>query len=522
MDNSINVKKENRLSIAKSISSSQEWLDDNNFSSQGVWYSDETDPTDDVDAVVNNGVADLTVIGDKKTYSLIVDPSNTTEMDKWIQFKKDLDQLYPDNAEKRNDGFYANHYWNENTGQDENNPAVYWKRLVTMPDNMMDYRITGAFVEANFSALVQGDDFDTGGIEAPGDYTYGGPGGVPQNASLDSATFTLDIGDLNLNHVSTPISQYKTKYLGDDDDGTWSWINETQMINYGEEQDLIGDLTSVLGYDHESFTITLGIEMFCADNDYSTDEDNWYELLITSLNLTFVYEKKIDLYTSISWNQDGNKVSDLSNDTIVVTSAIVYLKYKIDQDWTSDSTHSMLRVITNGQSNKVNNSIDLIDYVYSSEFTLVIFDVTDYVTDHVSISIQLFLDDEFVLSSDITISIDDVELWISYVIVTKDPVIQPPPNLTWLIITLIGIIAGIVSYFTAFQLYFKFSPVVRKIRRLKRKIKKGKKSGPLLLRNRESIVKSRLKEHMQILRIQPVQEIVVKQNSMSQSKKIGK
>ncbi|MFW9880876.1 MAG: hypothetical protein ACFFG0_48060, partial [Candidatus Thorarchaeota archaeon] len=51
---------------------------------------------------------------------------------------------------------------------------------------------------------------------------------------------------------------------------------------------------------------------------------------------------------------------------------------------------------------------------------------------------------------------------------------QPQPDLSWLIYLLIGAILGLVILFTLYQTHFKYPPLVRKIRKLKKGVKKRK------------------------------------------------
>ena len=60
--------------------------------------------------------------------------------------------------------------------------------------------------------------------------------------------------------------------------------------------------------DHSNFTITLGIDIYCEDNLGGTEYDTFESLIIKSCNLTFTCVKKIEQFSSLSWNQIGDKI----------------------------------------------------------------------------------------------------------------------------------------------------------------------------------------------------------------------
>ncbi|MFX1375152.1 MAG: hypothetical protein ACFFA0_05015 [Promethearchaeota archaeon] len=69
------------------------------------------------------------------------------------------------------------------------------------------------------------------------------------------------------------------------------------------------------------------------------------------------------------------------------------------------------------------------------------------------------------------------------------------PDLSWLIYTLIGAILGLVLIFTLYQTHFKYPPMIRKIRKLKKKIGKDKKTKPIILSKRDEIVQKKFQSH---------------------------
>ena len=72
-------------------------------------------------------------------------------------------------------------------------------------------------------------------------------------------------------------------------------------------------------------------------------------------------------------------------------------------------------------------------------------------------------------------------------------------DLTWIVVSLVGGIVGLVTIFLSYQKHFKYPPIVRKIRKLKKKIKKGKKTKLILINKREDIINNNLLSTIQII-----------------------
>ena len=85
----------------------------------------------------------------------------------------------------------------------------------------------------------------------------------------------------------------------------------------------------------------------------------------------------------------------------------------------------------------------------------------------------------------------------------SSPTVSPEPDLSWLIYVLIGGIVGLVSIFTLHQIRFKHPPMVRKIRKLRKKIRKGRKLKPILLSKREEIIGTQIKDQVNIIKFEP-------------------
>ncbi len=527
--NSTEVEKNVNIRPSAEESYTEQWLGNPTFDSPiEPWFLLEEGDLSDVQATTSQNQGNLGVLGEAREFSLVVDPSNAIELAKWETFKKSEFDLYPHSHGINSSGFYTSHFWKESGGgQDENTPAVRWKRNITMDVEMSDYIITSASIEAQFNATVQAKTLTNGGIEVPNDYTSDEMGGS-QNDTLDHARFSVEISNLECTK-KFELAHNQTRYLGDDDViGTWDSLPDTPMTNNVDEEVLIAYLTSILDDDpfHKSFTIILGIDIYCADNYFSSDQDNWQSLIIRYLNLTFTYEKKIDQLTTVSWNQIGDKlndrISDIPNATIDVKNATLNFRHKIDQTWSSSSPNSEIRIKIG--NNKHTETIKLSSASTSfQEAKSGGFDVTSLILKDVnlSLSIQVFLADEFGLDRNITISIDDVYLYISYIIFTPDTPLEPGPDLSWLIYLLIIAIIALITIFTLYQLHFKYPPMVRKTRKLRKKIRKGKRAKPILIHKREDIVKNHVQNLLQILKVEPKQpEIIDKGEKISQKVKI--
>jgi len=394
------------------------------------------------------------------------------------------------------------------------------------------------FIEAKFNATVQATFLDDGGVEVPGDYTSPG-----LNDTFDYARFSVEIASLKNPQINYLLAYNQTRFLGDDGAGDSDNYTDTPMTNNVDEFVLKSLLESVLSDDGYNFTVILGIDIICTDNDNSSDEDYFEKLLIRSLNLTFTYEKTIDQLTfsqltSVSWNQDGNKLSDLSpeNDTTVIaTAANLKFKYKIDKDWYNSTSplNSEINIYLNGNPYPI--PIKLID-VNTTVCNANIDDLTPPV-DSVNLSIQVQIRDTFNLHRTITISIDDVELFISYTIFNitlsvlsggdgggGGTTIIRGEDYTPVVIGLIAGIVALVGIFAAYQLHYKYPPLIRKINKLQKNMQKGKATKPMLLNTREEFIKKRFKiETQQILERESVHsEIPDKSDKLNTVSKVNK
>jgi len=457
------------------------WIDNPTFEGTGQpWFSNIEGDSTDVNAPLSTGQANMGILGDSMTYSEI---SGTPQIGDWNEFNHSIRPL-PLTHEINQYGLNVSHVYDEDSSGDfpnsgdqtANLAGVMWKRNISLSADMSDYVITSASI----SAIVNGSG-DTD-LETPNDHPPFAEGGY---ASLfDFTRFYIQISDLN-NLEPYEIAYFKTIDLGegytgrrDYDYASRNFLNDTNLLTVDEDI-LKFSLTQVLRHDNHNFTITLGIDVDCEDNYPGYELDVWYSLLIKSCNLTFTYEKKIDQGTSISWRQIGNAINGTN---VKVTSSNLKFKYKIDQLWpTQLSPNAEIRIFINNRQHT--ETIKLSSATTSFlEAKIDGFDLTNiiYPYENVSLSVQLFLADELLLDRNITISITDVNLEISYTETISDVIVEP-----W-IFTALLVIASIVTiivggYLYAYQKILKYPRPVRKVVKYKKSLNKSNLPNVLIL-----------------------------------------
>ncbi|MFX0073854.1 MAG: hypothetical protein ACFE96_00315 [Candidatus Hermodarchaeota archaeon] len=388
---------ENIHSSAETIHN-QEWLRNNDFSTQDHWFSTKGAQGDNstVDAEISSNQANLKVLGEIRSFELSGTP-NSIDSPGWSEFEKPSSYL-PSSTGIDSDGCWVYHQWHEGANQF---PSVHWRKNISMPVDMSDYTITSASIDVIFNATVD-DDVDVLGESAFNQFGTG-----------DYVRFYVHIADIDYKNA-IPVAYNKTRDLGYDAHGLKSSIDDKSIESYGEDV-LITALESAFEKDtsHANFTITLGIDIYSEDN-WGDDWDTFDELRIKSCNLTFSYVKKIDQFSSVSWNQVGNTIS---GSNLQVTDANLQFKYRIDQDWpTALSPYSEIRILLN--NNPYGETVRLSTATTSWQDAKVGgFDVTNFILKDVNItlSIQVFIANTFDFDSNITVSIDDVYLNITYV-----------------------------------------------------------------------------------------------------------
>ena len=450
------------------------WLDNPTFEDpiEPIWFPDIEGDESDVDTSTSLNQANLQILGEEYTFEVIADPPDGN----WTAVNNPSFPRFPDNHFTDSAGLNVYHYWDEGEDQTHNTPSVRWQRNFTMPVNMADYIITSASIQSTFNATVTVEPHSGGGIDCPGDT-------LPQSSTFDYARFYVLVSDPN-NMYEYEIAYNQTIDLGQDSPEISNYT-DTLMVNIPEDV-LIAFLTSIFKENNFNFTITLGIDIYCEDNEPSTDEDRWDSLIIRSLDFTFTYRKKIDQFTSASWNQEGAAISGSNK---LITGATLLFKYKIDQDWTSSSPNSEIRVLINNNLHSETIKLSKANNSFQKAKTGG-YDVTYLILKgvNISLSIQIYLADEFGLENKITVSITDVYLYISYIETFPDIFSEPWIFAGLFIISIFGA-SLLAAYLIAYQTYLKYPVPVRKVRKYRKTLTKVKDPGVRIIKRKSSFNK---------------------------------
>jgi len=477
-----------------------QWLNNSNFDSTEYWFYNIKGDATDAQLNIYQGEANYKMIGDNGTYNFF---SNLTQDTNWQVSENPDFPAFPDHYEINRSGACVSHYWIEGADQ---SVAVNWNRNLEMPVNMSDFIITSASLEAICNGTVQatpsvdndGSEEYTGAIDVMSDsgIDTDPTGGGFQGATGDYIRYYVWISDEENNDIFE-VAYNQTYNLGQDDP-LIDTMEDTYMVCVPEEI-LIFYLSTVLSKDYKNFTISIGMRIWCEDNFWQ-DADNWTLMAIKSVNLTFSYEKKINQFTSASWCQIGAAIDEPNAE---VTSAILRFKYKINHTWPASlSPFSEIRILLN--DNFHSQSIPLTSATSSfQEAESGGFDVSKLILlgANITLSIQVFLANTFGLNKNITVSIDDVKLEISYII------LEPAPDLTLVVYGLTGGIIALVTLFGLYELHFKYPPVVRRARKLRKKIQsKRKVKNPIEINNRDDILNNSYQDKIKILDLEPEPE----------------
>jgi hypothetical protein len=328
----------------------------------------------------------------------------------------------------------------------------------------------------NGTVTASPGDWGGRGVETPGDVTGSGS---TQNFTFDYVRFYVLFSDLTKEKVYE-VSYNQTVDLGKDSAGTTDSLSDTLMSNVPEE-DLIFYLTSVLSSDFQNFTITLGMRIWCEDN-FISDRDNWNSLLIKSCDFNFTYQKKVNQFTKISWNQIGNTIT---GDNVEITGGNLRFQYKIDQDWPiSLSPNSEIQVLINGnpllETFKLSTASTEFQEARSGGLDVKNSLLKDV---NISVSILVFMGDNFPLAQNYTISITDVFLRISYIRTTVD-LIDEPWFFTGLFILTAAGVAVLTGLLIAYIKIWRFPIPIRKVRKYEKTLDSEKVPDvPIIKRN---------------------------------------
>ncbi len=453
-----------RLSSQKTHQDVQ-WLNNPSFEDipiQPTWFSSSAGDLTDVNSSTSTGYVNFEVLGDTGVFSNI---SGIPMSSDWTEFNNSY-FILPDGIHEINeDGLEASHTFDESFDQSRNRPSVHWRRNISLFVNMSDNIITSA----SLTALVNGSADNN--LETPNDI-FGGFA-----TYYDHAIFYVEISNLDYENRYR-VASYKTTDLGEGSSGT-SYLNDT-LMSVIDESNLIFYLSKALEKDPKKFGITLGIDIYCEDNYPINDLDNFYSLLIKSVNLSFTFEKKMNQLTSIGWNQVGDIINgSINNSTIEITKANLSFNYKISEPWPDfESPNSEIKILINNIPHIETIKLGLASNIFQPA-KITGFDVTDLILpyENINISIQAIIGDEFGLNRLIIISIDDVFLEVSYIETFSDPLAVSEP-LIFRILLIIASIAALClgGYLVLYQKVLKYPRSVRKVRKFKRTLRR--KSNP--------------------------------------------
>ncbi|MFX1551443.1 MAG: hypothetical protein ACFFB9_13930 [Promethearchaeota archaeon] len=435
------------------------WIDNPTFEGTGdPWESRVEGDTRDVLGSISSGQANYGIIGDKG-YLEIDDPLNNTDWE--LNSNPDLPIMPNQFSNITEEGCVVSHSWDEDVNQTHNRPSAQWKRTINMGVDMRDYIITDAFLEVYFNATVTVSPWNAGGIDRENDT------GLDDYSTGDYAEFYVLLSDVEETFPTVRVAYNHTGDLGRD--GTSGTYPDTPL-NIVPKNVLKSVLSSILGTDGYNFTITLGIDIYCEDNELGVDIDTWNSLIIRSFNLTFSYEKKIDQLTTIGWEQAGNTITGTN---VQITDANLIFNYKIDRLWPEvSSPNSEIRILLNNNSHSETIKLSEADTSFQSAKEGG-FDVTSLILKNVNItlSIQVYLADEFGLDQNITISIDGVYLTISYVEIFYEFFNEPWVFAALLVFAIVAT-AGLGGYFIAYQRILKYPRPVRKVMKYRRTLRR--------------------------------------------------
>ncbi len=415
----------------------------------------------DVSASSGSGEANYNILGDEGSWELNAPLNNET----WIAVNNPAYPDRPDDYNVTEEGFWVSHLWGDTFGQRaDQSTSIHFDYNVSMPVNMADYIITSADVSAVVNASVHANNGATAGLDVPGDT------GLAQAADYDYIRFYLLVSDLPKDK-EYEIAYNQTTDLGKDNAGIMDVMNDTYLIPVNEEN-LIFFLTSVLNTNYLNFTLTVGIRIFAEDN-WNNDQDFFDDIYVKNVSLSFTYQKKMDQLTTVSWNGIGNS---LNSTNVLIKDASFEYSYKIDTPWpTADSPNSELRTFVSNKQITETIKLNTLSSTYQNSR---VYNVTSKISldENVTVSIQVYIGDNFELDSPISVSIDNVVLKLTYIVILQDP---PTTNLRPYIYASIGLLTALAAGIGLYEGIFKFPAAVRTLKSLRRSIRRGRISKPI-------------------------------------------
>ena len=469
----INLAQGDSTNLWTRVPHSEQWIKNNEFNTNENWTAYFQGDSSDVGSIISNGSANYKILGNAGSQEFFENGNSSG----WVQVENDDNLPLLDSYEINENGWFAAHTWDDNEAQ---SLRVQWRKNFTMNVNMSDYYITSASLEAWINGSAQAISMDNGGIDRPEDTLVSNPDNELQIATGDFARFFLLISDLERQR-EFEATFYQTDDLGKDGPPQIMIINNT-LITPVNEETLIFFLEQALQYDHQHFTISLGVYIWCEDSGHPGDKDYWNSLLIKNFSLSISYEKRINQFTSISWKYTGEKI-EAGGYRVEVTDAKLYFDFKIDQMWpTTLSPNSEFKFSINNQVHNETIKLSKAESIFKP-IKEDGFDVTKLVPSNeaINVSIQVFLADEFGLSNEIILSIDNAILWISYVIII--PFEQTLLFQLLFILTVVGAVI-LTNYIVIYQRILKYPRPVRKVRKFRKTLRRTRIPDVVII-NRE-------------------------------------
>jgi hypothetical protein len=410
----------------------KEWIENSDFSmAEEHWLSVVNGDNRDAVVTFHSDQGNFEIFGEKNSFSLIADPPLSID---WNETDNPDFPNRPDVYGINDKGCFVSHHFEDQSAIQ--NPSVHWDRNVSLPINMSDYVITSASFQAIVNATVD-ENLDRLEDYLTGDLARVDPDYIVDTYGVgDYIRFYVLISDLEKNTIHE-IAYFQTEEIGIYNPPGKDYLYDTYMIEVPEEI-LIFYLSSVLSTDFCNFTISLGIRLQIEDNVLiAYDADTFDEAIIKFVNLTFTYEKRIDRYTSVELKQIG---SALNGSNIQINDALLTFKFKIDELWEETlSPYSELKVFINNYEIKTVRLSKMNSTFHDLTIGTSIIDTYILRNVNISISIQLFLAENFLLDRKITVSVDDVSFIISYTVFTEGS------SLNYLILVLILILFAIIA-----------------------------------------------------------------------------
>ncbi|NHJ19494.1 MAG: hypothetical protein EAX91_01030 [Candidatus Lokiarchaeota archaeon] len=412
---------------------SSQWLKNPTFDNPNdSWFYNIEGDNSDVNASCKDGKADFKVLGNRHSYSLIADPPLASN---WTVKNNANFPNRPQVYEISNEGFRASHLYNDQTAI--SNPSVQWERNVSLPVYMSDYTIDMASIDVKVYANASLNIDREGDTEGRDDHVAS----VETYDVGDYVRFYALISDLEKRKVYE-IAYFQTESLGAGNPPGEDILEDTMMESVPED-DLTFYISSVLESDHKNFTLSIGMILHFEDNIVSNwDYDKFNEVIIKSVNLTFGYSKKIDQSTAVSWNQIGNSIM---GERIEIESVSLSFKYKIDSFWSSDlSLNSKMQILINNYDCGYFIKLSSFNTTYK-DFRIEGTEINPYILKNIniSLSIQVFIGDEFLLTYPFTISIDDIYFQISYTLWVEDEIVNN--DFIWIVLIISFIVIGLLA-----------------------------------------------------------------------------